>query len=182
MGTDFGAAMRQALQLVRSQNGTEATRVIQRALANRGGDVSPADDSREPGLIPLPSPDVIETKETVKPTPQQAHEVPAGANRAGSRRQASGRPRRPLGEVVKQLRQVDLAGLGRGAQLLGFRKAPAVPVPEGAAYLQRSFACAAGARDCKVYVPASAKAGRLPLIVMLHGCMQIPDDFAVERA
>jgi poly(hydroxyalkanoate) depolymerase family esterase len=81
---------------------------------------------------------------------------------------------------VKQLRQVDLAGLGRGsAQLLGFRKAPAVPVPEGAAYLQRSFACAAGARDCKVYVPSGAKAGRLPLIVMLHGCTQNPDDFAV---
>ena len=85
MGTDFGAAMRQALQLVRSQNVMEATRVIQRALANRGGDVSPADDSREPGLIPPPSPDVIETGETVKPTPQQAHEVPALGRGAGDR-------------------------------------------------------------------------------------------------
>jgi hypothetical protein len=34
MGTDFGAAMRHALQLVRSQNVSEATRVMQRALVD----------------------------------------------------------------------------------------------------------------------------------------------------
>jgi len=180
METEFGAAMRQALQLVRSRNVMEATLVIQRALADRGGDASPVDDSREPGLIPLPSPDVIETRETVKPTPRQAHERAASAEAVGSRRQPSGRARRPLGEVVQQLRQVDLAGLGRGsAKVLGFRKAPTVAVPEGAAYLRRSFAFAAGARDYKVYVPSGAKARRLPLIVMLHGCTQNPDDFAV---
>ena len=34
MGSDFNDAMRQALQLVRSQNVMEATRVIQRALVD----------------------------------------------------------------------------------------------------------------------------------------------------
>jgi poly(hydroxyalkanoate) depolymerase family esterase len=165
--------MRQALQLVRSQNVLEATRVIQRAFLDRGVDASQVDDPREPALIPPPS-------ETVKPAPQQAQEMAASAGKAAMRRQRSGRPRRPLGEVVKLLRQADLSGLRRGSvQAPGLRKAPTVPVPEGAAYLERRFACAAGSRNYKVYVPASAKGQRLPLIVMLHGCTQNPDDFAV---
>src|SRR4051812_17947041 len=37
----------------------------------------------------------------------------------------------------------------------------------------------AGARRYKLFVPASAAAGRpAPLVVMLHGCTQDPDDFA----
>ncbi len=96
------------------------------------------------------------------------------------RRQPSGRARRPLGEVVNLLRQAELSGLRRSsAELLRLRKAPTVSVPEGAAYLARSFACAAGSRDYNVYVPSGVKSRRLPLIVMLHGCAQNPDDFAV---
>ena len=33
-------------------------------------------------------------------------------------------------------------------------------------------------RDFKLYVPPAAASGALPLIVMLHGCTQNPDDFA----
>ena len=50
---------------------------------------------------------------------------------------------------------------------------------EGAAYLARTFACEAGSRDYKVYVPSGAEGRTLPLVVMLHGCTQNPDDFAV---
>ena len=67
MGTDFGAAMPQALQLVRSQNVSEATRVIQRALVDRVGDASPVDNPRERGLIPPPSSEIIGTAEAVEP-------------------------------------------------------------------------------------------------------------------
>jgi poly(hydroxyalkanoate) depolymerase family esterase len=35
-----------------------------------------------------------------------------------------------------------------------------------------------GARDYKLFVPAGAQARPLPLLVMLHGCTQDPDDFA----
>ena len=59
------------------------------------------------------------------------------------------------------------------------RKAPPVAAPEGARYLARRFACPAGARDYKVFVPSGADGRALPLIVMLHGCTQNPDDFAV---
>jgi poly(hydroxyalkanoate) depolymerase family esterase len=159
---------------------SEATRVIQRAIIERGGDASPVDNPRERGLIPPPSPEIIGSAEAVEPAPQPAQERAASAGEAAMRRQPSGRARRPLGEVVKLLRQAGLSGLRRGsAQLLGLWKAPTVAVPEGAAYLARSFACAAGSRDYKVYVPSGVKARRLPLIVMLHGCTQNPDDFAV---
>ena len=91
-----------------------------------------------------------------------------------------GRMRRPLGESLNLLRQLDRPGFGpHSAPLARMRKAPPVPVPEGAAWITRTFACAAGSRDYKVYVPSRADGGALPLVVMLHGCTQNPDDFAV---
>ncbi|HSD16259.1 MAG TPA: PHB depolymerase family esterase [Thermomonas sp.] len=48
-------------------------------------------------------------------------------------------------------------------------------------FLSRSFSSPAGLLACKVYVPsgyASKPARRYPLVVMLHGCTQSPDDFA----
>ena len=51
----------------------------------------------------------------------------------------------------------------------------------GGRFLERSFANHAGARDYKLYVPASysiESKDLVPAIVMLHGCTQSPDDFA----
>jgi poly(hydroxyalkanoate) depolymerase family esterase len=45
-------------------------------------------------------------------------------------------------------------------------------------YLLRKHAGAAGARDYKLYVPSAYRGRPLPLLVMLHGCNQDPDDFA----
>ncbi len=36
----------------------------------------------------------------------------------------------------------------------------------------------AGSRDYKLYIPPASFEGPLPLVVMLHGCTQNPDDFA----
>jgi hypothetical protein len=65
--------MRQALLLVRSQNVSEATRVIQRALVDRKADASPRRDPREWEFIP-PRPLEIGTIAPVEPLPQQAQE------------------------------------------------------------------------------------------------------------
>jgi poly(hydroxyalkanoate) depolymerase family esterase len=54
------------------------------------------------------------------------------------------------------------------------------PVVEGR-FLERSFANNAGVRDYKIYIPASYSSEStesVPLVVMLHGCKQSPDDFA----
>ncbi len=45
-------------------------------------------------------------------------------------------------------------------------------------FLTASRTNGAGTRSYKVYVPSSYKGQSLPLVVMLHGCKQHPDDFA----
>jgi poly(hydroxyalkanoate) depolymerase family esterase len=83
-----------------------------------------------------------------------------------------------LGEVLTALRRANRPHLAPSAKPL--RKSPiAPPVPEGAAFLTRTFSCAAGSRDYKVYLPSHVIGRKRPLIVMLHGCTQDPDDFAM---
>ena len=49
-------------------------------------------------------------------------------------------------------------------------------------FLQGSFSNAAGTRAYRLYVPARAATGPRPLVVMLHGCTQHPEDFAAGTA
>ena len=55
---------------------------------------------------------------------------------------------------------------------------PADPLPPGALSGQRTYANAAGRRHYKLYVPGTHAGSPCPLVVMLHGCTQSPDDFA----
>ena len=177
MNSDFAAAMRQAVQLTRQRNLIEATRVIQRALSGQGRAAPSVDPSRgDPRPIAPPN-----VAEAAGAAPQgDANMESARAGNVPSGDFASERVRRPLGETLNLLRQADRSGFGsRSAPLPKLRKSPPVPVPEGAAYLMRTFACEAGSRDYKVYVPSRADGRALPLLVMLHGCTQNPDDFAV---
>jgi poly(hydroxyalkanoate) depolymerase family esterase len=54
-----------------------------------------------------------------------------------------------------------------------------VPVPDGARFEERIYANQAGSRAYKLYVPSGYSGQTLPLVVMLHGCTQSPDDFAL---
>jgi poly(hydroxyalkanoate) depolymerase family esterase len=174
MTSDFSTAMRRALQLTRAENLMEATRVIQRALGGRGP-AAPADQPPENARLLTPPRAGI--ADAVEPPPQPSRT--ATAREASVERRPSGRERRPLGEVLRLLRRADLPGLRPGPAPATSRKATTVPAPDGAAYLTRTFACAAGSREYKVYVPSGAEGRALPLIVMLHGCTQHPDDFAL---
>ena len=52
-------------------------------------------------------------------------------------------------------------------------------VPDGAQFETAIHAGAHGSRAYKLYVPSGLRAGQpVPLVVMLHGCTQSPDDFA----
>src|ERR1700694_2601153 len=50
--------------------------------------------------------------------------------------------------------------------------------PAGEQFQQHSFTCAAGTRQYKLFIPRGHLGRQLPLLVMLHGCTQSPDDFA----
>ena len=45
-------------------------------------------------------------------------------------------------------------------------------------FIKRSFTNPAGTRGYKVYLPVGYPGRSMPLVVMLHGCKQTPDDFA----
>jgi poly(hydroxyalkanoate) depolymerase family esterase len=46
-------------------------------------------------------------------------------------------------------------------------------------FIKRSYSNGAGTRAYKIYLPAGYSGQALPLVVMLHGCKQTPDDFAL---
>jgi poly(hydroxyalkanoate) depolymerase family esterase len=51
-------------------------------------------------------------------------------------------------------------------------------VPEGGRFIETAYTNAAGSRTYKIYIPCRYHGQALPLIVMLHGGTQTPDDFA----
>jgi poly(hydroxyalkanoate) depolymerase family esterase len=53
-----------------------------------------------------------------------------------------------------------------------------IALPDGAKFLAASFSNQTGSRPYKLYIPSSYHGQPVPLIVMLHGCTQSPDDFA----
>jgi poly(hydroxyalkanoate) depolymerase family esterase len=56
---------------------------------------------------------------------------------------------------------------------------PEPALPPGARFESGRHAEDAGTRDFRLYVPANPGAGPRPLVVMLHGCTQSAEDFAV---
>lgn len=75
---------------------------------------------------------------------------------------------RPMQGLAEQLDGLLAPAPGRGG----------IRLPEGARFETRSFANAAGVRAYKLFVPSGYSGAPLPLVVMLHGCTQSPDDFA----
>jgi poly(hydroxyalkanoate) depolymerase family esterase len=51
-------------------------------------------------------------------------------------------------------------------------------VPEGGRFIEAAYTNPAGTRAYKIYIPSRYHGQALPLIVMLHGGTQTPDDFA----
>jgi poly(hydroxyalkanoate) depolymerase family esterase len=163
MTMDFAAAMRAATKLTRAQKPMEATRVIQRALL-LGRVESASEPTEEQGVGARAIENFM-----IDITPDVTRPAIAGADQTAPAKW-------PVGDV---------ATLGR-AMLPSFgldplpraRPGKAPEIPDGAQFLSRSYACAAGRRSYKLYIPSRHRAGRQPLLVMLHGGTQDADDFA----
>jgi poly(hydroxyalkanoate) depolymerase family esterase len=50
--------------------------------------------------------------------------------------------------------------------------------PDPGQFLARTFTSHSGSRPYKLYIPTGYRGQPVPLVVMLHGCTQSPDDFA----
>jgi poly(hydroxyalkanoate) depolymerase family esterase len=190
MNKDFAAAMRRAALSTRAKV-TTATGIIQKALRNRLARGS--FDETFPGLSPpaskqhsalRPSSPNAETDQpTAEPwrlsARQGTHEDAAAIG--GVQHSGSHRLRRPLGDVLRALREhrsmVDWSAELSGMSLPAGVTSSPLPIAPGAQFLTRSIVCAAGMRDYKLYIPASSERP-LGLLVMLHGCKQDPGDFA----
>lgn len=110
--------------------------------------------------------------------PQTGRDAAASETRPGTAQDPAAEPgprvREVVGQVVRGLAPV-LKGLGKPLRQTAPPADPAVP--PGGRFVALSHAEAAGSRDYKLFVPSRPDT-RAPLIVMLHGCTQNPDDFA----
>jgi poly(hydroxyalkanoate) depolymerase family esterase len=171
MTPEFAEAMRRALDQTRASNVMQAMQTIQCALADKYTtskttcrDTASAQAEPHQRLIEHKAgrPDIDPIAASVlssKPTPQ-----------------------RSVGEMVKRFGASRLGGeanlLTDFKALRRKRRRPPPPIPEGAQFLGHNFTTEAGSRQYKLYIPACLPEESRGMVVMLHGCMQDPDDFA----
>jgi poly(hydroxyalkanoate) depolymerase family esterase len=136
----------------------EATALIQRLLKDPGGS--------EPARTP--SSTIIDAEYAV---------LDAAPRPAADIGTVYTRPRTGLRETLRRLAANARAGFDITEGGFASRHAPD-PLPDGASFMTMSYTNAAGTRAYKLYIPGNHAGERLPLIVMLHGCTQSPDDFA----
>lgn len=97
-------------------------------------------------------------------------------------RPAGPRPRRraSLGEAVRALAESRREALALAETAEPPETVEPPETPPGARFEARRFEGAQGGLDYKLFVPPPGDAAeRQPLVVMLHGCTQTPDDFAL---
>jgi poly(hydroxyalkanoate) depolymerase family esterase len=176
----MSADMREAIRLTREGRLAEATALIQRLL--HGERYSGSSPEAWPGSASGTSPpsarnasrvfDVDHTTGAVKRTDDAIDGAVARGTRA-----APSMPR--TSEKFRGfLEQINLSRTT--GKLLDPMERTGAPVPDGARFEEAIHASTHGSRTYKLYVPSGLHAGRLvPLVVMLHGCTQSPDDFAV---
>lgn len=171
MNARMNAALLEAVRLTRSGQVQEAAKIIQHTL--RPLPETRPDAATSEADVPIDGEFcVIDSAPWKESTPESGPQ-----------------PRPPPGAKAKIFDKtpwpgVDLAALNeswRGFQGPLTTPQPARapdPLPEGARFITGIYRGTAGMRSYKLYVPSSHGERLLPLVVMLHGCTQDPDDFA----
>jgi poly(hydroxyalkanoate) depolymerase family esterase len=158
----FLAQMCEATQLLQTSGPMAATAAIQRALH---GAAAPDTSTLQPDWAAF-LPQAVELRDinpppapAAEPVPQPGADILTRLRNLSHAKWKGASARQPIQDV-----EVDLAGKGR--------------------FMSGSCTNRAGTRAYKLYVPSGytgqgEQGGQaLPLVVMLHGCKQHPDDFA----
>ena len=163
MDKEFLAGITQATALTRAGSLAEATALIQRTVAGGSTGVPPFSGT---SVRRAPAADVViegECSEVIEATDNVQTERAVGpTSDVGTRR--------GLEDLIRKWRRGPVDGEPRAT-------AEAVARQPGE-WIAGVYANSAGERAYKLYVPTSYTKQPLPLIVMLHGCNQTPDDFA----
>jgi poly(hydroxyalkanoate) depolymerase family esterase len=155
--------IREATRLTRAGQLVEATALLQRILR---GESAPDASSDTGSRIALAGPLIIDAKaNAVEETDSPPQSEPA----------TSAQPRmfRALLDRKEGRSGIGLRGVMKRAPL----STPDI-VPEGARFIERTYSSPAGSRAYRLFIPSRYREQPLPLVVMLHGCTQSPDDFA----
>jgi poly(hydroxyalkanoate) depolymerase family esterase len=156
--------VREAARLTRAGQLVEATLLLQRMLRGERAPDAPTRRTgrttlkgREPLTIDV-TPNAVEDRDTAPPT---------------SVTSATPRVSRALLDRTKVRSGLGLRGVMKRTPL-----STRDVVPEGARFIAGTYSNAAGSRAYKLFIPHGYQGQPLPLVVMLHGCTQSPDDFA----
>ena len=154
----------EATRLTRAGQLVEATALLQRMLL---GESAPDATSRTTGRIALTGrePPTIDANANAIEETDSPHLA----------RATSAQPRmlRALLDRTKERSGLGLQGVIKRAPL----STPDI-VPEGARFIEGTYSNPAGSRAYRLFIPSRYQGQPLPLVVMLHGCTQSPDDFA----
>jgi poly(hydroxyalkanoate) depolymerase family esterase len=158
--------IREATRLTRAGQLVEATALLQRMLR---GESAPDASSDTGGRIALTGrkPLIIDAKANAVEEKTDSHPKLEPA--------PSAQPRmlRALLDRKEAHSGIELRGVMKRAPL----STPDI-VPEGARFIERTYSSPAGSRAYRLFIPSRYREQPLPLVVMLHGCTQSPDDFA----
>jgi poly(hydroxyalkanoate) depolymerase family esterase len=161
-------ANRLKARLTRSDRLTDATALLQRMLANRTASEAPFTSGTS-----ADAPGRGASKAFGAGAPKEALDWTTGTAQPGVPE--------ALRDFLDRIGQLgSTSGLPTGLDgLVGPlpTHAPA-PLPEGARFETLTYTNAAGSRAYKLYIPSGYSGQPVPLVVMLHGCTQSPDDFA----
>jgi poly(hydroxyalkanoate) depolymerase family esterase len=157
--------VREATRLTRAGQLAEATILLQRMLR---GETAPDASSGTTGCIALTGrePPIIDAK-------ANSIEETDSPNLAGA---TSAQPHGLRDELLH--RKKGPSGLRLRAKIKRAPPSTADIVPEGARFIDATYSNPAGSRTYRLFIPSRYHGQPLPLVVMLHGCTQSPDDFA----